>query len=166
MASSCCNLCCAAAKFACSDATLASACALAASAEWSWPNAVASTMGTVTCAECASAVRVAKVCFCMFELSRVVPGIELHQQCSRFHELVVLHSRIDVNYRSADPRAHQVQMPFNLGIIGGLVVLRVDPPKGSSGDSNRRRKKKDPARKASTWDLAWGFRLVAAKLCS
>src|SRR6266480_4998755 len=97
-----------------------------------------------------------KVCFCMFELSRVVPGIELHQQCSRFHELVILHSRIDVNYRSADPRAHQVQMPFNLGIIGGLVVLRVDPPKASSGDSNSSPKKKDPARKASTWRLAWG----------
>src|SRR5262249_23344723 len=102
--------------------------------------------------------------FCMFELSRIVSRIELDQKCSRFQELVILHARIDVNYRSTDPRAHQVQMPFNLGIIGGLVVLRVDPPKGSSGNSNRRRKKKDPPRNASTWDLAWGFRLVAGKL--
>src|SRR5216684_3354066 len=165
MASSCCNLCCAADKFACSDATLASACALAASAEWSWPNTLASTIGNRYLRRMRLRCAGRKIRFCMFELSRVVPRIELHQQCSRFHELVILHSRIDVNDRSADPRAHQVQMHFNLGIIGGLVSLRVDPPKGGSGDSNRRRKKKDPPRKASSRDLARGFRPVAGKLC-
>src|SRR5258708_40361450 len=63
MASSCCNLCRAATRFACSDSTLASACALAASAEWSCPNALASTIGTVTWAECASATFVTRFAF-------------------------------------------------------------------------------------------------------
>src|SRR6266851_8354840 len=138
MASSCCNLCCAAAKFACSDATLASACALAASAEWSWPNALASTMGTVTWAE----LRLRDLChknrLRVLEFGREVPRIELHQQRSRFDKPVVLHFWIDREDGSADARAHQIEMSFNLGVVCGFVISGAHPPKRSSSHGDRR----------------------------
>src|SRR3984893_3678214 len=62
--------------------------------------------------------------FSVLEFGRIVSRIELHQQRACFHELVILHSRIDADDRSADTGTHQVEVPFNLGVVRGLVCLR------------------------------------------
>ncbi len=125
------------------------------------PKALASTIGTVTCAERASALRGVEICFRVFELGCVIPRIKLHQQGSRLYELVVLDSRIDIGDGSADSGADQVQMPFNLGVVGGFVVLRVQPPKRSARDGDREDRRAESTEKVFCWGPC--FRILVSR---
>ena len=77
-----------------------------------------------------------KICFRVFKLGSIVSRIKFQQQGTRLNEMGIFDQGINICHGSTDARADQVQMPFNLGVIGGFVVLRVQPPHGSAGEGD------------------------------
>jgi len=90
-----------------------------------------------------------KICLRVFQLSSIVSRIKFQQQRSRLDEVGIFDQGIDVRDGSTDARANQVQMPFNLSVIGGFVVLRMQPPHGTAGEGGYKDRKKNPARNSS-----------------
>jgi hypothetical protein len=59
------------------------------------------------------------------DLSRVVGGIDLHQQIARLDALEILHG--DRNHLAGDPAAQPRELGTNIGVVGGLDRGAADP---------------------------------------
>ncbi len=66
-----------------------------------------------------------EVGFGVLQLHLIVSRIEFDQQRSGFHELIVLHFRIDIGHRAADSGTDRIQVPLHLRVVGGFVTARV-----------------------------------------